>query len=189
MKYSNPALILLAIFLNTELFGHARLRITGANGEIPRLIPRNNSDANKGGGANANELPCGRNSLERSTNPVVLVAGETIRFEIEETIDHPSIYEINFSPDGQNGFEENNLQTITEDSNRQANRDDPNRYEGTFVVPNQPCTQCTIQMIQRMNPGPNETTYKSCVDVTITTADSPPPDPPTGFQFNLEVKP
>ncbi|SMF60400.1 SCE4755 family polysaccharide monooxygenase-like protein [Pseudobacteriovorax antillogorgiicola] len=159
-------------------FSHARLRVVNADNTVPKLVPRNSSDANKGG-ATTDDMPCGRNSVNRGTNPVVLVVGETVEFEIEETINHNGRYEMNLSTAGQINF--TNIVTITDDQAGAPSRANPNRYTGSFVVPDTPCTDCTLQMVQVMVNGANETYYKSCVDAIITSADAPPPAAPTGF--------
>ena len=175
-----------AILISDFGLGHARLRVETADNNIPKLTARNASDANKGGATQA-DLPCGRNSLVRDKNPVVLIAGETIVADIEETINHNGRYEINFSPDGTNGFLENNLVSVVDNQAGAPNKANPNRYQATFDVPTTPCTDCTLQMVQVMVGANNvETYYKSCVDIIITPAANPPPPKPAGL--TVEVK-
>ena len=163
---------------------HARLRIVTENNQIPRLTPRNASDNNKGG-ATTGDIPCGPNSTTRDTNPVVLVAGETVEVEIEETINHMGRYDVFYSPDGVTGFEENLLLSIVDDTQGTPSKANPNRYSGTITVPLATCTNCTLQMVQVMVNANNgaETFYKSCVDIVITDQANLPPTKPAGLQI------
>ena len=156
---------------------HARLQVSDANGDVPRLVTRNASDANKGG-ATTDDLPCGSNSLQRGDNPVVLVVGETITVDIEETINHTGTFQMNFSAAGQANFTE--LTPPIDDPNVPL-AGGPNPYQMTFTVPNTPCTDCTIQFVQVMGVEPDASYYKSCVDAIVTTADAPPAAIPSGF--------
>lgn len=164
---------LTAILLPEILLAHARLRTAEADGSVPRLISRNGNDNNKGGSGDA--VPCGPASTTRSTNPVVLIAGESINVSFEETISHSGTFLLRFSEAGLANFVD--LVTLPDDNSALAGG--ANQYQFTDVlVPNTPCTDCTIQFLQDMG-GANP--YKSCVDIIITTADAPPPLQPTGF--------
>ncbi|MFW7378553.1 MAG: SCE4755 family polysaccharide monooxygenase-like protein [Oligoflexus sp.] len=167
-------LVLLAnahFLLPTVSFAHARLSVTAADGSIPRLIPRNSSDANKGDEA----TPCGPNSTTRSTNPVVLMVGETVTVDYEETIGHMGTFQLNFSEAGQVNFTPLSPAQI-DDNTPVAGAANKGQFQ--FTVPNTPCTDCTIQFVQDMNGALH---YKSCVDIVITPADAPPPAQPAGF--------
>lgn len=152
-------------------FSHARLSVNTDAGDIPRLIPRNSSDANKGD----ETIPCGPGSVTRSKNPVVLTAGETLTIEFEETINHTGTFQLNFSEAGQVNFTE--LAPAQTDDNTPLNGA-ANKGSFQFVVPNTPCTDCTIQFVQDMSGSLH---YKSCVDIIITSADAPAPVQPSGF--------
>lgn len=158
-------------FLSSVSFGHARLSVTTANGGVPRLIPRNSSDGNKGDVAS----PCGSGSPARSTNPVVLTVGETVTAEFEETIGHVGTFQLNFSAMGQVNFAP--LVPAQTDDNTAVGAV-PNKGQFRFTVPNTPCTDCTIQFVQDMG---GTLHYKSCVDVIITPANAPAPAAPAGF--------
>jgi hypothetical protein len=152
-------------------FGHARLSVTTVSGAIPRLIPRNSSDGNKGDASS----PCGPSSMSRSANPVVLSVGETLTVEYEETIGHVGTFQLNFSTMGQVNF--NPLAPVQTDDNTAVGAV-PNKGRFQFTVPNTPCTDCTIQFVQDMG---GTLHYKSCVDVIITPVNAPPPAQPAGF--------
>ncbi len=173
LKFSFQIIITLVGLLPELAMAHARLRVAEADGSIPRLISRNNLDSNKGGAPDA--VPCGTASTTRSDNPVVLIAGETLDVNFEETISHSGTFQLNFSEAGLVNFV--NLTTLTDDATALAGSS--NQYQFTGVqVPNTPCTDCTLQFIQDMG---GLSPYKSCVDIIITTADAPPPQQPTGF--------
>ncbi len=168
---------LLALAASTDLllasvsFAHARLSVTSANGSIPRLVPRNSSDGNKGDVAS----PCGSTTSTRSPNPVILTVGETITAEFEETIGHSGTFQLNFSLMGQVNFAP--LVPAQTDDNTAVGAT-PNKGTFQFTVPNTPCTDCTIQFVQDMG---GTLHYKSCVDVVITPANAPAPPAPAGF--------
>lgn len=159
------------LFLASVSFGHARLSVTTVGGGVPRLVPRNSSDGNKGDAAS----PCGSTNATRGTNPVVLTVGETISAEYEETIGHVGTFQLNFSPMGQVNF--TTLVPAQNDDNTAVGAV-PNKGRFQFTVPNTPCTDCTIQFVQDMSGALN---YKSCVDVIITPVNAPPPAVPSGF--------
>jgi hypothetical protein len=159
------------LLLASESFAHARLSVTTAGGGVPRLIPRNSSDGNKGDVAS----PCGSTAATRSTNPVVLTVGETITAEFEETIGHVGTFQLNFSAMGQVNF--TSLVPAIADDNTAVGAA-PNKGQFQFTVPNTPCTDCTIQFVQDMG---GTLHYKSCVDVIITPVNAPPPAAPAGF--------
>lgn len=159
------------LFLATVSFAHSRLSVTTATGGIPRLVPRNSSDGNKGDAAS----PCGSTNAARGTNPVVLVVGETITADFEETIGHTGTFQLSFSPMGQVNFTPL-VPSQTDDAT--AVGAVPNKGRFQFTVPNTPCTDCTIQFTQDMA---GTLHYKSCVDVIITPVNAPPPAAPAGF--------
>lgn len=159
------------LFLATVSFAHARLSVTTATGGIPRLVPRNSSDGNKGDIAS----PCGSTNATRGTNPVVLTVGETITADFEETIGHTGTFQLNFSRMGQVNFTP--LVDPLADDGRAVGAV-PNKGSFQFTVPNTPCTDCTIQFVQDMN---GDLHYKTCVDVIITPVNAPPPAAPAGF--------
>jgi hypothetical protein len=152
-------------------YGHARLSVTAAGNTIPRLVPRNSSDGNKGDASS----PCGSTNPNRSANPVVLTVGESITVEYEETIGHVGTFQLNFSEAGLVNFAP--LAPAQTDDNTAVGAV-PNKGQFQFTVPNTPCTDCTIQFVQDMG---GTLHYKSCVDVIITPANTPPPAAPAGF--------
>lgn len=136
--------------------GHSRFLL---NGTTP---PRTNSLGLKG-------APCGL--AARTATPTILKAGQTLEVQWEETIDHPGYYRIAFSPGNDVGFDQNVLV--------QKVLDLPNvhNYTATITVPNVPCTNCTLQMIQYMTEVSPPTLYYSCADINIISAGAPMPSP------------
>ena len=161
------------LILSTDMFAHARLRVAEADGSIPRLITRDARDTNKGGTADA--VPCGPQSTVRSQNPAVLVVGEEITVNYEETINHTGTYQLRFTEDQVTWVD---LAPSQVDDDTAIVNNQANQYSFTFTVPDTPCTNCMIQFVQDMA-GNNH--YKSCADVIITPAAAPPPAQPTGF--------
>ena len=175
MKLLKPFIIIFLGILPDLTLGHARLRVANQDGTIPRLISRDGSDALKGGDSAA--VPCGPNSV-RGNNPVVLTAGEPIVLPFEETINHVGNFLLNFSEAGEVNWI--TLETIADPNRALAGAADQYSFgvAQEVLVPNTPCTDCTLQFVQDMG-GANH--YKSCVDIIITTPDAPPPAQPTGF--------
>lgn len=147
-------------------FGHARLK---SDGNLP---PRDNNPGLK-------TAPCG--GVLATSNLTYFVKGTQITVQWEETIQHPGRYEFNISYDNEATWQ--NLGTVID---TQDNRNDlPHQYEASFTLPDQACTQCTIQMIQVMTEDPqNPRNYYSCADVSIVNnaseipEDEPEPQPP-----------
>jgi hypothetical protein len=102
-------------------------------------------------------------------------SSETITVEFEETIGHAGTFQLNFSQAGLVNF--TTLAPAQTDDNTPVGAV-PNKGQFQFTVPNTPCTDCTIQFTQDMS---GTLHYKSCVDVIITPANTPPPAQPAGF--------
>ncbi|MBC7386902.1 MAG: lytic polysaccharide monooxygenase [Cryobacterium sp.] len=144
------------LFFVGHVHAHSRLLL---NGTTP---PRNASSGLKVG-------PCG--NVPRTSSPTVLTAGQTLKVQWEEVIDHPGYYRIAFSPAADAGFDANILAARIDDL--------PNvhAYETNVTVPSTPCTNCTLQLIQYMTENNPPTLYYSCADVEIRAAGSPMPSP------------
>jgi len=158
INYLVLAVITVGVFPQVS-FGHARFVL---NGTTP---PRNTSTGLKTG-------PCG--GIARTATPTILKAGQQLEVQWEETVDHPGYYRIAFSPSGDMGFDQNVLvQKVDDIANVHS-------YKATITVPNTPCTQCTLQMIQYMTENVPPSLYYSCADIEIrTVVPSPSPRPST----------
>lgn len=154
---------LLSLLITTQVFAHARLLPGGT-------LPPRNILANKSG-------PCGS---PRTTTPTFLIAGQQLTVQFEEFVEHPGFYRIAFSPSGDLGFDQNILLNNILDVQGGAL---PHNYSRVVTVPNTPCNQCTIQMIQYMTENNPPSLYFSCADIVIlpqgsvlpTTNPSPTP--------------
>lgn len=153
--------LILLILLVIPLSAWPHIRLKG-DGSIP---PRSSDAAIKTG-------PCG--GLPRSANPTVLQKGSTITVTWEETIDHPGRFEFYFSPAAEANF--TLLKTVQD---TQDNANVPHQFSTTLTLPNQDCTDCTIQLIQVMTEDPNAPSlYYSCADIKLQSTAGPPPVPP-----------
>lgn len=154
-------MIRIATFLSLTFLISGHFRIS----DNQLIKPRSAADNLKVG-------PCGNAAPKTDPNDIpTLFAGDTVTISWEETINHPGWYRIAFSPDGQNGFDDNVIaDNITDTQNGQVNRNDPttyHRYSRSFTVPDTECSQCAIQMIQVMTDRNPPTNYYSCADVRI----------------------
>lgn len=127
--------------------------------------------------------PCGVAGSPRSGNPTVLQPGDTVTVQWDETIDHDSHYRLAFLADG----EEFPLPVAFDDFCDPAVDDwcvadeladvVDGSYEFDWVVPDTPCDNCTLQLIQVMYDGDGlqeSDFYYDCADVVILD-----PDPST----------
>lgn len=159
------------------VFAHARLD------PAKSLKPRSDADNHKTG-------PCG--SDDPTTDPTkrtTLIAGESIDIEWEETVNHPGWFRIAFSKDGTTGFDANVLKdNITDTQNGNVTRSDPNtyhKYKVSIKIPDEPCENCSIQLIQVMTDRTPPTNYYSCADIKIVAAEGKAPKTPTGLKVEL----
>jgi hypothetical protein len=105
-------------------------------------------------------------------------AGSTITLRFEEYIDHSGRYRVAFDPDGADvaDFNANILLDVEDPSGGMSD------WELEVTLPDTPCENCTIQLIQAMhgdtqNPvedPSNLSTYYTCIDVTLTAAGGAP---------------
>lgn len=117
--------------------------------------------------------PCATNTTRMAT-PLQLTGGQNYAFTIQETINHPGRFYVQFSTGGDAGFwQAANQLALVEDTQNNGTTNVP------FVVPNMNCNTCTFRVLQEMDEQPGEF-YVHCVDVNITAAGggSPQPTPP-----------
>lgn len=151
---------LLMCLLATQGQAHTRWNPEGV------LQPRSNGDDIKTG-------PCG--NLPRSDSPAVFTAGETITVEFESTIYHQGHFRIAFSPGNDQGFDDHVLVDNIPDYPSQRYRS----YD--LTLPDTPCTDCTLQLIQVMLDRNPPTNYFSCADIQLEAPSSPTPPALTQF--------
>lgn len=151
---------------------HARWKLDGPT------PPRNASNGLK-------TAPCG--NVTRTNMPATFSPGETIEVEWEETINHPGYFRILFSPQGDQGFDNNVLlDNIPEVPAIKF-------YKANITLPNITCDACTLQLIQVMTDRPNDPFYYSCADIRLEAAPVNDTTPPsnvsnlTGQAINTSV--
>lgn len=132
-----------------------------------------------------------RNDARAST----FVAGQTITLHFDETIGHAGRYRVAFDPDGadMDDFNDHILLDVPDPSGSAGNAGGIS-WELTVTLPNTPCDNCTLQLVQMMDgntvdpvPDPiGRSSYYQCVDLVLTEGDIPPdptdtddPVPPT----------
>lgn len=133
--------------------------------------------ATGGGGSNGtcNVEMDGSDPNRNESRVFTAVAGSTLVIKFQETIGHTGLYRVAFDDDGAD-FADFNQNVLAE-------ADDPNDGNGareiTVTVPNTPCTNCTLQLIQVMDARllggtvdgeelAQLSTYYACADLVIT---------------------
>lgn len=119
--------------------------------------------------------PCS-NFRTRMATPIQLTPGQTFSFSVQETINHPGRFYVQFSPANDADFwlPANQLALVQDTQNRGTTT-------VSFTVPNVVSNTATIRVLQEMDEQPGEY-YVHCVDVNIGTAatPAPPATPPPG---------
>ena len=152
--YSRVILTLILVFMGLEAAAHIRLN---------EPVPRSNSDGLK-------TAPCG--GIARTALPTKLTVGQVLPVRWTETINHPGYYTFEFSPANDTDFVE--LLRVEDNQNTGG----MHSFTGSLTIPNVPCTNCTIRLLQYMTENPaSPRLYYSCADVTIEAALPPPPPP------------
>lgn len=117
-----------------------------------------------------------RNEERASTFP----AGSTITLKFEEYIGHTGRYRVAFDPEGADfdDFNANVIHDETDPAGSQGNIGDGTKWEIEVTLPNTPCDNCTLQLLQVMAGGAENpvdasklaslSTYYTCIDLTLT---------------------
>lgn len=141
---------LLLMMLAIEASAHARWLESGPT------PGRTNNDNIKSG-------PCG---VARTNDPAIFRAGETVTIQWEATIYHRGYFRVAFSPANDQGFDNNVLlDNVNEVQSQRI-------YSAEITLPNTPCDNCTLQLIQVMLDRNPPTNYYSCADIQLV-ADMP----------------
>ena len=126
--------------------------------------------------------PCGRGATDLRTGRVTtFTAGDTIEVVWDETINHPGHYHISFDVDGQDFYLPRSFTdadgglNVLIDAIPDAPR--PNqRYTVRVRLPDTPCTNCTLQVIQMMTDKPpygdGNDIYFQCADLVLLPRDA-----------------
>ena len=120
-----------------------------------------------------NPGPCGGAAYNtRMPNPLQFTVGQTIAIEVNETINHPGRFIVQFSPANDTGYwaPQNQLAVIEDLQNRA-------RTPVNITLPNTPCTNCTLRVLQEMDDQPGEF-YVHCVDIILNQVAATPPISP-----------
>lgn len=112
--------------------------------------------------------PCA-NFRTRMATPLQLTAGQNYSFSVQETINHPGRFYVQFSPANDADFwlPANQL-ALVQDTQRNGTT------TVSFTVPNIITNTATIRVLQEMDDQPTEF-YVHCVDVNIVSASTPAP--------------
>jgi len=133
--------------------------------------------------------PCGMGTGDSRTTDASKIteytAGETIMIQFTETIQHESTYRVVLSSTGDSGFiDPTSYEDVTLDEASGELADGvedleplqppttPEEHTITVTLPNEPCEECTIQLIQLMRDKPPFTAggddlYYQCADIVI----------------------
>lgn len=133
-------------------------------------------------------LASDRSDENRTTDRVTtLTAGSTIIVRFDEYVGHAGRHRIAFDNDGADldDFNANILVDIPDPRGNVGNVDDGSIWEIPVRVPNTPCTNCTLQIIQMMDgnmedpvPDPvGRSSYYQCADIVIVPGDGTATDP------------
>jgi len=164
------------------------LSVASAHMALEYPTPRYRSN----GSSNNKACPCGvgqsnrlcdvasdRSDPDRNPNRVtVFNTGDTITMEFTETIGHSGRYRIAFDPDGADmgDFNDNILLDVEDPAGSDGNTGDGSRWEFSFTLPDVPCDNCTLQLVQMMDgntvdpvPDPiGRSSYYQCADIILT---------------------
>lgn len=153
-------LALALLFVSSTAYAHIQLRTPAAR-----------TTAQKAG-------PCGAAGSVRGTNVTVFQPGETITVEWDETVDHPGHYRIAFDSDGDDAF----INPMRATDNFSFTLMEPiadkvgGRYTQQITLPMEPCTNCTLQLMQVMTTTePYNSFYWQCADIQIGDGTTEPP--------------
>lgn len=130
---------------------------------------------------------CGVTGSTRSLNPTVLEPGATITVRWTETINHPGHYRISFDADGEDFYIPLAADDIQPAGTNNilidgiADVATPNStYSAEITLPDQPCENCTLQLIQMMTDKPpygdGNDIYYLCADIALRPGGAPGPD-------------
>lgn len=169
-----PAITAAALLLPSAAAAHVRLVYPA---------PRYPAPAGFDNGEQLKEGPCGVTNDSRTTDPgriTTFTPGETITVQFRESVGHPGHYRIAFDDDGQDDLQDpsgyDDIQTspvlpILLDGI--ADNPGTGMYEVEITLPNTPCNNCTLQLIQVMTDKEpyelgDDDVYHQCADIVLT---------------------
>lgn len=159
---------------------HAHIELLEPIARYPLSVARDNKACPCGVGM-SNRL-CNvegdRSDPDRSTDRVTtLVAGSTVTFRFDEYVGHAGRYRVAIDYDGADldDFNANILLDVPDSPGNTGNVGDLSLWELDVTLPNTPCDNCTLQLIQMMDgnttdpvPDPvGRSSYYTCADVIL----------------------
>jgi hypothetical protein len=124
--------------------------------------------------------PCGATGSTRSKTVTTFAPGATIMVEWDETVDHPGHFRIAFDDAGDDVFvnpnspDDNFAFTLKEPIADKAG----GHYTQAVTLPNKPCTNCTLQLMQIMTTAvPYNSFYYQCADIALSEDGDPGVEP------------
>lgn len=184
---SSASLATLALFASTAS-AHIELIDPPPRYALPanKSCPCGDGDANRVCNVTAAES----HDDNRSDNVTTLEAGSTITVTAEEYIDHAGRMRVAFDQDGADlaDFNANILADESDPSEAGLSMATPHVWTFEVEVPNTPCENCTLQVIQVMQGGTENpvadpaalSTYYTCADIRIVPAGTVDDDGPSG---------
>lgn len=167
------AMVIGGFVLTNETSAHIRISPVGRMGTSDAVKFIQNNRVNPT--VPDNPGPCSTFTTRMAT-PIQLNPGQTFSFTVQETINHPGRFYVQYSPANDADFwlPANQLALVQDTQNRGTTT-------VSFTVPNVNTNTATIRVLQEMDEQPGEY-YVHCVDVRIGTAATPAPTatPPTG---------
>ena len=131
-----------------------------------------------------------RSDPDRSANVTTLEAGSTVTFVFDEYVAHAGRYRIAFDPDGADltDFNANVLLDVPDPAGNDGNVNNGSIWELEVTVPDMPCNNCTLQLIQMMDGNVDDpvddpvgrSSYYQCADIVIVPAGADVGVPDTG---------
>ena len=158
--------------------------------------PSDGSTANKAcpcGVGDSNRFcddPNDRSDPDRSTDVTTYTAGDTITMTWRETIGHAGRWRVAFDADGADMTDFNGtiLLDIPDPAGTAGNTGNGNLWEVQVTLPDLPCDNCTLQLVQMMDGNTvdpvadpiGRSSYYQCADIVLlsdTEEPAPPEDP------------
>lgn len=170
-RLSTLLLILLFLALMAERsFAHIRVTPAGRMGTSDQIKFIQNNPNNPT--VPDNPGPCATFTT-RSNTPMQLTPGQSLTITVQETINHPGRFYVQFLPaNDQNFWAAGNRLALVEDTQNNGTTNI------TFNVPITPCDGCTLRVLQEMDEQPGEF-YVHCLDIRIASATPTPTPTPT----------
>jgi len=170
IKENVQALLWIALLFfvggTTTVYAHTKLLVNSAT------PPRIDADNLK------SPAPCG--GIPRTDKPAIFTQNQTVTIEWVETIDHDGFYTLKIAR-SDNDIVADNLMLDMQFNNDVSGSEDHD-YSESIQMPNESCTDCTLQLIQHMVVGQSVSPYFSCADIAIVDPnDNVAPSNAAGF--------